>query len=94
MMAGGTEDDESKRVAWIEELVNTGADGRFLIGGVVPGLGASISFKYPFRVGKGIWASSQIYRPNSLRELVVHAGGTRDLGEIRLNPSAAVAALR
>ena len=94
MMAGGKEDDESKRVAWIEERVNTGRTADSSSAARSPASARSISFQYPFRVGKGMWASNQIYLPNSLRELVAHAGGTRDLGDIRINPSPAVAAFK
>src|SRR5262245_1115390 len=79
------EDYEGMLVVWLGERVKTAADGRFRIGGVIPGLGAAIELQEPVQPG----AAAQAFQPNSLQDLVVRAGEVRSLGDIRIEPSAA-----
>ncbi|MGH7135844.1 MAG: hypothetical protein ACREHD_08900, partial [Pirellulales bacterium] len=69
------------------EPLKTGTDGRFLIRGLMPGLGASISFQEPLPANSWMY-TCEVYKPDSLRNLVLRAGEVRDVGEIRVKPSA------
>ncbi|MGC1276045.1 MAG: carboxypeptidase-like regulatory domain-containing protein [Planctomycetaceae bacterium] len=64
------------------EVVKTDADGRFVIGGLFPGLAAAISFREPSR--PGVIPPEQVYKPGSLQELVLRPEEVREFGDLGL----------
>jgi hypothetical protein len=72
--------DKDEWIPWMGKAARTDADGRFLVGGVIPDVGVSILLAdgRPFFGG-------QEYKLDSLSDLVVDAGEVRDLGEISID---------
>jgi hypothetical protein len=64
----------------------TDADGRFRAAGIVPGLRVSASFQGPVRPG-AFMGPSTVYRPASVRDLVLRQGEARSLGDIEAGPA-------
>jgi RNA polymerase sigma factor (sigma-70 family) len=72
-----TDQFENNRVPRMAEPGTTDAEGRFAIRGLIPGLRASIAFDLPFGTGP-------LHRPESVQNLVLRTGETRDLGNLRV----------
>jgi hypothetical protein len=64
--------------------VKTDGNGRFLIRSVIAGDRAAISFQEPVRP----FIQARDHKPDSLRGLVLRSGEVRDVGDIRIQPSA------
>ena len=68
------------------EPAETDADGRFTIGGLIPGLGVSFSIQEAKQPWMGI-GPVPIHKPDSPRDVMLNAGEVRNLGEIRITPA-------
>ncbi len=69
--------NDNAQVPRVAEPAKTDDDGRFVIPGLIPGLGVSISFQEPP-------LAVEVYQFDPLRGLVLRDGETRDLGDIRI----------
>ena len=84
---------EVQPVEWVYPLVpsiepvKTDGDGRFQLGGLLPGQAASLAFLAPEDPKKG-WSDRGSYKPESLQQLLFGVGEVLDVGDIRVSPGA------